>query len=84
MSGYLLDENLPASVPLPTSRPLHHATDPGRGVAAAVLWEHARRHVLVIVTEDADASDRALASDPPPRVIQLWFGNLSLKVFERT
>jgi predicted nuclease of predicted toxin-antitoxin system len=31
---------------------------------------------LVIVTKDADFSDRIIVSNPPPRVVHLRFGNM--------
>lgn len=81
MTGFLFDENLPRGLQFTPSLPVEHARDLGAGVADAVLWEHAGRRDLVIVTKDADFSALALMSEPPPRVVHLRFGNLRLRAF---
>ncbi len=82
MKGFLIDENLPArftfvpSLPVvSSSRALH------RSAEDKDLWEFAREHDLVIVTKDADFSDRILISDPPPWVVHLRFGNMRRRDF---
>jgi len=40
------------------------------------VWEFARRRELVIVSKDADFSDRIIVQRPPPWVVHLRFGNL--------
>ena len=45
------------------------------------LWYYARRHEMVIVSKDADFSDRIIMQTPPPRVVHLRFGNLRRKAF---
>jgi predicted nuclease of predicted toxin-antitoxin system len=47
----------------------------------ADLWAHAKANDLVIVSKDADFSDRILVSEPPPRVVHLRFGNLRRNEF---
>ena len=46
-----------------------------------LFWEYAKKHNLVIVSKDADFSERAIISAPPPRVIHLKFGNMRKKDF---
>jgi predicted nuclease of predicted toxin-antitoxin system len=82
VKGFLIDENLPARftfVPslavVSSSRALH------RSAGDSDLWEFAREHDLVIVTKDADFSDRILISVPPPWVVHLRFGNLRRRDF---
>jgi predicted nuclease of predicted toxin-antitoxin system len=48
----------------------------GRNPSDSRVWEFARKHDLVIVSKDADFSDRIITSSPPPRVVHLRFGNL--------
>jgi len=76
VNGYLLDENLPTRLRFVPSLPVVHATSLGIQPTDSQVWEHARVNDLVIVTKDADFSHRILASEPPPRVIHLRFGNL--------
>jgi predicted nuclease of predicted toxin-antitoxin system len=45
------------------------------------LWHYARQHELVIVSKDADFSDRIIMQTPPPWVVHLRFGNLRRKEF---
>jgi len=53
----------------------------GRNPNDTQIWEFARRHDLVIVSKDADFSDRIIIHSPPPRVVHLRFGNLRKKDF---
>jgi len=45
------------------------------------VWEFARKRELVIVSKDADFSDRIIIQRPPPWVVHLRFGNLRKKDF---
>ena len=40
------------------------------------MWEYARSNSLVIVSKDADFSDRILVTDSPPWVVHLRIGNM--------
>lgn len=81
MKGFLLDENLPYRLRLRPSQPVHHSSDVGGRPSDVELWEYAKTNNLVIVTKDADFSERILISEPPPRVVHLRFGNLRRKDF---
>lgn len=81
MKGYLLDENLPGTLRFTPSLPIQHVRDLGEGITDSQVWEHAYRNELIIVTKDADFSDRMLLADPPPRVVHLRFGNMRLGEF---
>ena len=76
MNGFLLDENLPHRFRFQPSLPIHHATDLGANPTDGDLWNYAKANDLVIVTKDADFSDRIMLAEPPPRIIHLRFGNL--------
>ena len=43
------------------------------------LWNYARERELIIVTKDADFSDRIMLDLPPPWIVHLRFGNLRRK-----
>ena len=48
----------------------------GPSASDTALWSFAAQREFVIVTKDADFSDRILVSTPPPWVVHLRFGNL--------
>lgn len=78
-TGYLLDENLSPRLRECFGLEAHvvHARDLGENPSDLELWEYATAHALVLVTKDADFTDRALlVGGPPPWVVQLHCGNL--------
>ena len=81
MKGFLFDENLPLNIQFSPSLPLQHVTDLGQSLSDTEIWEYAKIHDLVIVTKDADFSDRIIISSPPPKVIHLRFGNMRKRDF---
>jgi predicted nuclease of predicted toxin-antitoxin system len=83
VNGYLLDENLPGALNFSPSLPVSHALELGANPTDSDLWFHARSQHLVIVTKDADFSDRVLVSVPPPWVVHLRFGNMQRRDFHR-
>lgn len=83
MNGFLFDENLPTGPGFSLSLPVSHALDVGASPTDSELWAFARQRSMVIVTKDADFSDRILVSMPPPWIVHLRFGNMRLKEFQR-
>jgi predicted nuclease of predicted toxin-antitoxin system len=83
VKGFLLDENLPGGLTFTPSLPVSHALDLGANPTDSELWFHAKSRQLVIVTKDADFSDRVLVSTPPPWIVHLRFGNMRRKEFHR-
>lgn len=81
MKGFLFDENLPTHIQFAPSLPVEHVTDLGASLSDTEVWEYARMNDLVIVTKDADFSERIIASKPPPKVIHLRFGNMPKREF---
>jgi len=63
--------------------PVCHSSDVGTHPSDEDLWNYAKTNELVIVTKDADFSDRIVVSEPPPWVIHLRFGNLRRSEFHR-
>lgn len=78
MNGLLIDENLPVSLGLPTQLPIEHVTSISASPTDTVVWEHARKRSLVVVTKDADFGHRILSSEPPPWIVHVRLGNLRL------
>lgn len=83
VKGFLLDENLPTRITFTPSLPVCHALDVGDHPTDSELWTEARNQELVIVTKDADFSDRILVSLPPPWIVHLRFGNMRRAEFHR-
>ena len=81
MKGFLLDENLPGRLRFSPGLPLVAASELGPSPTDTQVWEFARRRELVIVTKDADFSDRIILQTPPPWVVHLRFGNLRREEF---
>ena len=81
MKGFLLDENLPQRILFSPKLPIVPITDVGASPTDSQVWEFARKRELVIVSKDADFSDRIIIQQPPPWVIHLRFGNLRKKDF---
>jgi len=48
------------------------------------IWEYAETNALTIITKDSDFSNRILFKNPPPRVIHIKLGNMSMKKFQKT
>ena len=81
MKGFLFDENLPINIQFSPLLPLEHVTDLGESLSDTEIWEYAKINDLVIVTKDADFSERIITSSPPPRVVHLRFGNMRKRGF---
>ena len=77
----LFDENLPINIEFVPTLPVVHVTDLKLSPTDTEIWQYAKQNDLIIVTKDADFSDRIIVSDPPPRVIHLKFGNMRRKEF---
>ncbi len=76
MKGFLFDENLPTRLRFSPKLPIVPFSKAGRNPTDTQIWEYARKHDLVIVSKDADFSDRIITKLPPPRVVHLRVGNL--------
>ena len=76
MSGYLIDENLPAGLASLLGSGCRHAVEIGRQVSDQTLWEYAKNNDLVILTKDADFFEKLVIHGSPPRVVWVRTGNL--------
>ena len=81
MKGFLFDENLPSRLLFSPKLPIIPTSKIGRQPTDSQIWEYARKRDLVIVSKDADFSDRIITQSPPPRVVHLRFGNLRKREF---
>ena len=81
MNGFLLDQNLPSRIDFSLRLPLVPLSDVGSAPTDSEVWSFARKYRLVIVSKDADFSERIIISTPPPWVVHLRFGNLRRSEF---
>jgi predicted nuclease of predicted toxin-antitoxin system len=81
MKGFLFDQNLPSRLRFEPSLPSVPLSDLGPKPTDTQVWEFARQRRLVIVSKDADFSQRIITSTPPPWVVHLRFGNLRRSEF---
>lgn len=83
MSKYLIDANLPYRFSLWNSTDYIHQFDIRFDAEDYEIWQYAKEQNLIIVTKDADFSERISLASPPPRVIHLRIGNLSMRDFHQ-
>jgi predicted nuclease of predicted toxin-antitoxin system len=76
LTGFLFDENLPRRLTFTPSLPVTLSVTLGKSISDRMLWNHCRAKSLVVVTKDADFSDRIMQETPPPWIVHLRFGNL--------
>ena len=81
MNGFLFDEHLPANIRFTPSAPIVHVSILGVSPTDTQIWHYAKQNDLVIVTKDADFSDRFMVDSSPPKVVHLRFGNMRKRVF---
>lgn len=76
MKGFLFDENLPSRITFAPSLPVTFSSVLGPSPSDTQVWDFAEQRELVIVSKDADFSERIILHTPPPWVVHLRFGNL--------
>lgn len=83
--GFLIDANLPQKFSFWNTPDCIHVAEINRHWSDNEIWDYARENNLVIVTKDADFSNRILYTKPPPKVIHFLTGNLKLnELYETT
>lgn len=83
MAKYLIDVNLPYHFGLWNTSEYIHQADVNPLAKDKIIWEYAKENSLTIITKDSDFSNRILFKDPPPKVIHIKIGNVSMKEFHR-
>jgi predicted nuclease of predicted toxin-antitoxin system len=81
MPRYLIDVNLPYRFSLWAGGEFLHVRDLGETMSDSDIWRYAATHDLIIVSKDADFSDRVLVTIPPPRVVHIRYGNMKMREF---
>jgi len=78
MLKFLVDENLPYYFGLFHNENFIHVFDIPEVSSDEEIWNYAKEKELIIITKDADFSNKILFSEPPPKVIHLRIGNLKI------
>lgn len=81
MHTYILDENLPSTVPLWNNKKFIHVLQISDIFSDTDIWQYAITNNLIIITKDADFYNRYLSSAKSPKVIWFRTGNLKKKAF---
>lgn len=81
MAKYLIDVNLPYRFSLWQSADYIHQNDLGDEWTDREIWNYAKENRLIIITKDADFSNRIIFHQPPPKVIHIRFGNMKIREF---
>ena len=79
MARYLINAQLPYRFSLWNTDSYIHVYDLDDEMTDSEIGQYAQQHSLIIVTKDADFSDRALVSKTSPKVIHLKIGNMKLR-----
>lgn len=79
MEKFLIDANLPYRFALWQGADFCHVYDIGDDLPDTEIWQYAMENNLIIVSKDADFSDRIMLSNPPPKVIHLRIGNMRIR-----
>lgn len=79
MQKFLIDENLPYYFDLWNNENFVHVHDLHDISTDEDIWQYSKENNLVIVTKDADFSNKILYKNPPPRVVHLKIGNFKIK-----
>lgn len=81
MHVYILDENMPSTVPLWFNQNFIHVLDISNRFSDGDIWEYAIANNLIIVTKDVDFYNRYLSSSNYPKIIWFRTGNMRKKAF---
>jgi predicted nuclease of predicted toxin-antitoxin system len=79
MPRFLIDVNLPYRFSLWEGEAYVHMKDIDETWTETRIWQYARDQKMVIVSKDADFSDRVMISEPPPRVVHIRTGNMRMR-----
>ena len=83
MFNYLIDENLPLTVPIWNKKNFIHVSELINVKYDTDIWQYALKNDLIIITKDTNFYYRSLASSVVPKVIWIRTGNMKKKKFNR-
>lgn len=83
MHVYLLDENMPSTVPFWPTEQFIHVLTVSNQFSDGDIWNYAIDNNLIIITKDVDFYYRYLSSSKSPKIIWFRTGNLKKKELYR-
>ncbi|WKN41728.1 DUF5615 family PIN-like protein [Tunicatimonas pelagia] len=83
MPKYLIDVNLPYYFSLWNNKEYVHQIDIEPQAKDKDIWQYAIDNHLIIITKDSDFYNRIIVTEPPPKIIHIRTGNMSMKDFHR-
>lgn len=83
MTKFLVDVNLPYKFKLWHDEQFQHVKEIDDEWSDSQIWQYAKEKGLIIITKDADFSNRIITSKPPPKVLHLKIGNMKLSEFRQ-
>jgi predicted nuclease of predicted toxin-antitoxin system len=75
---FIVDLNLPYHFELWNNPRFIHLKDINDEWSDEEIWEYTRKKNLIIITKDADFSNKIIVKNPPPKVIHIRVGNLKI------
>ena len=84
MSIYLIDENLPSTIPFWKNDRFKHVLELEEISSDSDIWHYAFINRLIIITKDSDFYNRHLATNSfvRPKVVWIRTGNIKNKDFD--
>jgi predicted nuclease of predicted toxin-antitoxin system len=76
---YIVDVNLPYYFELWNNPRFTHVKDLNDEWTDDEIWEYSKDNDLIIISKDADFSNRIIVKNPPPKVIHIKVGNLKIQ-----
>ena len=76
---FIIDANLPAYLSIWNNEKFVHVSDINESMTDSEIWIYAKKNNLVIISKDADFSNRLLLTAFPPKVIHIRIGNMRIK-----
>ena len=83
MAKFLIDVNLPYYFGLWNTPDYIHQSDLDPLMKDQDIWNYAKNEQLTIISKDSDFSNRIIFLNPPPKVIHIKLGNMSMSDFHR-
>lgn len=81
MPVYIIDENLPSTVPLWNKEEFINVLAISNNFSDGDIWDYAIANNLVIITKDVDFYNRYMTSLFSPKIIWFRTGNIKKKEF---
>jgi predicted nuclease of predicted toxin-antitoxin system len=76
---FIVDLNLPYHFELWNNPRFIHVKDINDEWTDEQIWVYSKKHNLIIISKDADFSNKIIVKAPPPKVIHIKVGNLKIK-----